>query len=203
MNNTNWPICDKDSYVKDSCDKDSCDKDSCDKDSCDKHSHEKKIKALVVIAEKDVQKIGDLTITAPLGVGIDKTTGDLTVPVLLEAIGEPVLKPKIIPDRLINQGFLHAKLIVEDIDPEPCPDVRKGITKEIFIPIQSVIEIEGICPGDHIQEFAEIESLTVFGVPDKPQSGSAGTKVKLILKVILDVKIIIAREDLITVLVKK
>ncbi len=166
---------------------------------CDKHSHKKKIKTLAIIAERSVQKIGDLTITAPIGVGIDKTTGDLTVPVRLEAIGEPVLKPKIIHDKLINEGFVRAKLIVEDNDPEPCPDVRKGLTKEIYIPIQRVIEIKGICPGDHIQEFAKIKSLSVFAFPDKLQSGFAGTKVKLILKVILDVKIIIAREEIVTV----
>lgn len=169
---------------------------------CDKDSNKKKIKALVVIAEKNVQKIGDLTISAPIGVGIDKTTGDLTVPVRLEAMGEPVLRPKIIHDKLINEGFVRAKLIVEDNDPEPCPDVRKGLTKEIFIPIQRVIEIKGISPGDHIQEFAEIKSLSVFAVPDKPQSGFAGAKVKLILKVILDVRIIIAREEIITVSTK-
>lgn len=168
----------------------------------DRYFNEKKIKALVVIAEKNVEKIGDLTITAPIGIGIDKATGDLTVPVRLEAVGEPIMKPKIIHEKLINEGFVRAKLIVEDNDPEPCPDVRKGQTKEVFIPLQSVIEIKGILPGDHIQEFTKIVSLSVFAVPDKPQSGSTGTIVKLILKVILDVRIIISREEIVTVCVK-
>ncbi|MHB1393280.1 MAG: hypothetical protein ACYCYE_09420 [Clostridia bacterium] len=172
------------------------------KSICDKQSNERRIKALVVIAEKNVQKIGDLIIIAPIGVGIDQLTGDLSVPVRIEAIGKPCLKPKIINDVLINEGFVRAKLIVEDIDPEPCPDIRKGIQKEILIPVQSVIEIKGIRPGDHIQEFTEIKSLSVFGIPERPPHGSVGTQVKLIIKVILDVKIIIAREEIITVSIK-
>lgn len=162
-------------------------------------SSEKKIKTLAVIAKKTVQKVGDLEITAPVGVGIDQTTGNLTAPVRLEILGEPVLKPRIIKNHLINEGFVPAKLIVEDNDPEPCTDIRKGFVQRVFIPFQSVLEFEGIKPGDDIQEKIKVKSTSVMGFPDVRPPGLAGTKVKLILKVILKVKIIISRECIIAV----
>lgn len=160
---------------------------------------EKKIKTLVVIAKKTVQKVGDLEITAPVGVGIDNITGNLTAPVRLEISGEPVLKPRILKDKLINEGYVPARLIVEDNDPAPCPDIRKGFVQRVFVPFQSVLEIEGIRPGDDIQEKIKVKSTSVMGFPDFSTHGLAGTKVKLILKVILKVKIIISRECIIAV----
>ena len=167
------------------------------------HWGEKKVKASVVIAEKTVDKVGDLIISAPIGVDIDKNTGELTAPVRIEALEKPVLKPKILCDLLINQGFLKARLIVEDNDPEPCPDVRKGIIKTVIIPIQSVIDIKGIRPSDHVQEHVKIRSLSVFAIPDLGPNGVVGKKIKLILKVILKVKIVVSREEIICVPVKK
>lgn len=173
-------------------------RENCHKRNCNNENSHKRIKTSVVIAKKVVQKVGDLVIDAPIGVGIDKATGNLTKPVHLELFGDIVMKPKIIKGKLINEGFVPTRLIVEDNDPEPCPDVRKGIIKQVFIPVQSVIEIKGIKPCDDVDEKIKIESFSVFGLPDTSQ-GLA--KIKLILKVVLKVKVLISRECVIPVLI--
>lgn len=160
---------------------------------------EKKIKTFVVIAEENIQKVGDLVIDAPIGVDINKISGVLTVPVILKPIGQPVMTPKIIKDKLINEGLVHVKLIIENNDPQPCPGIQKNIWKQLTIPVQDVREIKGIEPGDQIEEIVEIESLSVFGLPSCPQSGQVGTVGKLIIKVILKVRIIITRLEILTI----
>lgn len=166
-------------------------------DDCGYRCNEE-IKTLVVIARETVQKVGDLEITAPIGVGIDIETGKLTVPVRLKVVGEPVLQPKILENKLINEGFIPAKLIVEK-DDNPCCDVGKELIQKVFIPFQLVQEIIGIKPGDDIQEEVKVESASVMGVPVVNPCEVAGSTVKLILKVILKVKIVISRECLVTI----
>ncbi|ABZ82649.1 hypothetical protein HM1_0024 [Heliomicrobium modesticaldum Ice1] len=154
---------------------------------------------MVVVAEKEVKKVADLTIPAPVGVGLDPHTGQLTASVELEPFGEPQLQPKIINNMVINEGIICVKLIVKDNDPAPCPDVRKGFEKKICIPVQTVLECKGIQPDDDIQEKVCISALSVFAVPANSTTGTAGNVVNLILKAILDVKMVIAREEVITI----
>lgn len=161
----------------------------------EKKQEEKRIKTDLVIFKRTIHIFGNLEIDAPIGVGIDKETGNLTKPVHLEPFGEIVLKPKVLKDKLINEGFISARLIVDDNDPEPCPDIRKGNVKQVFIPAQSVLEIKGIKSEDDVHEYIKIESLSVFGLPDINQNA-----VKLFLNVILEVKLIITRECIIEIL---
>jgi len=158
-----------------------------------KPKEKRKVKGLIVIAEETVQKTGQLEIPAPVGITVDPETGNLMPPVQLEPLAEPVLQPQIIPDKLVNEGSVLVKLVVKDIDPNPCPDTSKFPPKQVVVPIQSVHEIIGIKPGDHIQEFPEVEFLSATAIHDSLQE-SAGTTLRLALKVIVKSKIIIARE---------
>lgn len=156
------------------------------------------IKTLVVIAEERVQKVGAFTIEAPVGVGTD-STGKLTHPIRLEPIGDPVLGSTVIENKLINEGFVRAKLIVDDTDPNPCADARKFVPQVVTIPFQTVHDIPGIRPGDHIQEFSKIEALLVSGTPVPCPPGASGSAVTLRLKIVLQVSVVIARECIIAV----
>ncbi|NLN18925.1 MAG: hypothetical protein GX162_06605 [Firmicutes bacterium] len=159
------------------------------------HDDRLRVKTLIVIAEECVQKVGSHTIQAPVGVGVDKH-GKLTHPVRLEAVGDPVFNPTILEDKLINEGFIRARLIVDD--PDPCPDAQKAITQLVTIPFQTVHDIPGIKPGDHIQEFSKIEALLVSATPVSCIADST-TMVSLALKIVLKVDVIIARECIISV----
>jgi hypothetical protein len=158
------------------------------------HCKERLIKCNSVVARRHVQKVGTLSIPAPIGVGIDKSTGKLTTPVILEPFGEPVFTPKVINSTLINEGFVPVRIIVKDVDPEPCPNINKGFKKLVYIPFQSEIEIKDIKLDDDIEENIDILSLAVFGFPNTSPQGGKGTITQLILKVILTVEIIVTRE---------
>ena len=156
------------------------------------------LKTLVVIAEEKLQKVGNLVIPAPLGVTCD-ANGNLSHQITLVPIGEPSFRPVVLKNKLVNEGFLTVRVEVTDNDPQPCPDVRKFPPVIVVIPFQSIHDIPGICPGDHVQEFARIEALLVSGVPGACSPTHSGTAVQLDLKAILEVHLIIAREAVISV----
>lgn len=157
----------------------------------------KKIKTLVLVHKEKIMKFGEVVIPAPIGVKIDAKTGKLTVPVEIVPVGDVILNPIIEKNLLINEGFIKLKIIINNPD---CPDVKKFIVKEITIPIQSVHEIIGIRPDDAVQEKVKIKSISVMGIPDDTDSQSAGRKINLIIKIIIEVKLIIAREEVVSVL---
>lgn len=173
--------------------------DLCDEENC-KPKRKLTLKALVVVAEDSFQKIGDVEVTAPPGVGIDPHTGKATIPMHLEPIGAPVFKPVVLQDKLVNEGFLRVRLIVDDLDPHRCPDVRKETPMQFVIPFQSIRDMEGICPGDLVQEHAEIEGLLISVTPSICDPN--GTTVQLTLKAILKVDVVVSRECLVTVVGK-
>lgn len=141
----------------------------------------------VVIAEIEATKIASLELEAPLGVGVDLETGDLTKLVKVIPIGEPVLRRTILPGKLINEGFLKVKLMVEGDDLE----------RTLYLPIFSVTEIEGIQPGDHVLEFSELEHSSVSGLPDVVPLGQSCYQVKLFVRALLRIQITVTREEVI------
>ncbi|MDO7788679.1 hypothetical protein [Desulforamulus aquiferis] len=168
--------------------------------NCDKTI--KEIKTFVVVFRDTLTKIGEATIPAPIGVDIDPKTGEVNVPLEITPMGDVVLNPIIGKNKLVNEGSLKIMLTFKDLYPGPCPDVRKSISHEVLVPIQSVHKIEEICPEDHIQEKVEIKSIKVKGIPDKSISKFAGRKMNLLIKVTLQVEVIIAREEIICVQVQ-
>ncbi|HHW09326.1 MAG TPA: hypothetical protein GXX29_05075 [Firmicutes bacterium] len=156
-----------------------------------------KIKTQILVADESFQKIGDVEITAPPGVGFDHEKGELNRNIIAEAVGAPVLTPTILKDKLVNEGFVKVRLLVEDCDPNPCPDPRKTITQTVVVPFQSVHDICGIKPGDHIQEFPSVEALLVSAVPGV--SSGDGCTTRLRLKAILCIRVIVTRECIVSV----
>lgn len=154
----------------------------------------KEIKTLVVVAKKTIMKIGETIIPAPIGVKIDPKTGELLVPVDIKPVGDAVLTPTIEKKLLINEGFIKLKLFFKVPDPKHCPDVKKGIIREVIVPLQSVQEVEQIRPDDDIQEEVKIKAITIRGIPDDTVTNIAGKKINLIIKVIIKVKLIISRK---------
>lgn len=163
----------------------------------------KKIKASVIVNRDKIMKLAEGVIPAPIGVEIDSKTGQLKVPIEIIPVGDVVLKPKIVDDLLINEGFIKLKIIVYSSDSEPCTDARKCLTKEATIPIHSIHQIDGISPGDNVQEKVSIKSISLLGFPDHSLSKAVGKKINLTIKVVLEVKLTISREEIISVLVCK
>lgn len=159
----------------------------------------KKIKTLVLLHKDTIIKVGEGILPAPIGVDIDSKTGNLTVPVEVVPVGEIVLNPKIVKNLLVNEGFLKIKLISYSPDPEPCLEARKCTVKETTIPVHSIHKIKGICPDDIVHEKVEIKSISVMAIPDDTEQ-TLGTKLNLVIKVILEVKLSVLREEIISVL---
>ncbi|MEG6615291.1 hypothetical protein V6C27_02460 [Peptococcaceae bacterium 1198_IL3148] len=160
----------------------------------------KEIKALVVLHKEKILKYAEGVIPAPIGVEIDSKTGQLTVPVEIIPVSEVILNPKVVNNLLINEGFVKVKIIAYISDPEPCHDERKCITKEATVPIQSVHQIGGIYPDDDIEEKVHIKSISVIGIPDNSLPKSVGQRIDLAIKIVLEVKLIISRKEIISVL---
>lgn len=164
------------------------------------HRHiSKTIKTLVVFDSKDIIKIGDIIIPSPVGVSIDRETGRVITSIHFEPINEPQFQPLILHDLLVNQGVVHAKMIIDNPDPIPCSEMKQNITKEIFIPVQNTTKIKGIKPGDIVQEKISILLFSVFGVPIPNKPDCIGQISNLIVKVILKAKVLILRNDLVKI----
>lgn len=147
-----------------------------------------RIKINVVIAEIEVTKIASLDLGAPLGVDMNLDTGELTKIIRIEPVRDPVLRKTIIPGKLINEGFLEARLILE-------PEEVKTI---LYLPIYSVTKIDGIKPGDKVTEVSELEHISISGLPDIIPIGQSGYKVMLLVRALLKVQITITREEIIS-----
>ncbi|MEG6615288.1 hypothetical protein V6C27_02445 [Peptococcaceae bacterium 1198_IL3148] len=159
----------------------------------------KEIKTQVVIFKETIMKIGENIIPAPIGVKIDPKIGKIMAPIKIAPASDVVLTPKIEKGLLVNEGFVKVKMLFKNPDPEPCPDVRKSISKEVVVPIQSVHQIDCLRPGDEVKENAKIETITVMGIPDNSSPKSTGQKANLIIKVVLKIKLTILREQVIPV----
>ena len=147
-----------------------------------------RIKTNVIIAEIEATKIASLDLKAPIGVDVDLETGELTEIVQVEPARAPVLRKTIIPGKLINEGFLKARLIVE----------AEQLESIIYLPIYSVTKIQGIKPGDQAVEISELEHISISGLPDVVPIGSSGYKVKLLVHALLKVQITVTREEIIS-----
>ncbi|RYD05332.1 hypothetical protein N752_09815 [Desulforamulus aquiferis] len=110
-------------------------------------------------------------------------------------MGNVVLKPEIEKNLLINQGYLKLKLIFNDPCPSSCSAARSKISREVIVPVQSVHKIDNLCPDDHVQEKVKVKAISVRGVPDSANC----QKWNIIIKVILEVKLVISREELVSV----
>lgn len=146
------------------------------------------IKTSLIVAEIEATKIASLELKAPIGVGVDLKTGDLTKIVTVRPVGEPVMRPAIIPGKLINTGFLEARLSVASQDLETI----------IFLPIYSVTQIDKLKPEDQIHEVAEIEHLSISGLPDIIPPGQSGYKTKIIVRALLKIMITVTRESILS-----
>ena len=142
----------------------------------------------VVVAEVEASKLASLELNAPIGVGVDLNTGELSEVVRVAPVGDPVLKQTIIPGKLINEGFLKVTLTVEKDDLEVL----------LYLPIYSVTKIDGIKPEYHVVEVSELEHISVSGLPDVVPLGHTGIKVKIIVRALLKVQITVTREEIVS-----
>ncbi|HBG00976.1 MAG TPA: hypothetical protein DDW87_05320 [Firmicutes bacterium] len=155
------------------------------------------IKALVIKAELTVQKVGTIEVAAPLGVEVDHRTGELETPVELELIGLPVFTPTIVPCKLINHGLQKACLVVRQRGCAPC-QLSVSSSLDLNIPIYGMHDVPHIKSGDHVQELAQVESIDIRGIRD-PSSHGCERRDILIVRVVYRVKVIIAREELVSI----
>ena len=151
------------------------------------------IKALVIIADPTVQKVGMIQIPAPLGVKVDGRTGELETPVELKLIGEPVFTPSIVCGKLINHGLQKARLIVKKTRSTSC-SYAIASTHDLDIPINGVHPVCKIEPGDHVKETATVETIEIRGFRHPNQQECDGQYV-LNIQVFYKVRIVVAREE--------
>lgn len=162
-----------------------------------KPKKKRSVKALVVKAERTVQKVGAIQVCAPVGVNIDSKTGELLTPVELKLLGEPVFTPTVVPCKLINHGLQKACLIVKRARPSNCDYVVTSKV-DLDIPIFGMHDIPDIQPGDHVQEKAEVESIDIRGIRD-PNANECGAGKILIIKIVYKVEVCVAREETICI----
>lgn len=153
-------------------------------------------KTVVVPETKTLQAVGILEIFAPEGVGIEKHAGNLTVPVLLEVCGEPVLKSEIINDLILYEGSIPAKLSMGKKIFDSGSDKAEELVQKLFIPFQFISEVKGIKPEDNLQEKITVRDTSIMCVPGFENEILEETKIKLILKIMLQVDIMITRESI-------
>ncbi|WP_422444631.1 hypothetical protein [Thermoanaerobacterium sp. DL9XJH110] len=150
-----------------------------------------KLKTLVVVCEQNVQEIGEIRITAPPGVILDPITGLLNVKPTLTVVDNPVLNDATLDGKVINYGWVKVLLTITGI--------AVPVSSYYAIPLQGHISCPDIQPGDHVQHFPKLEGTLVYALPSvDPVTGSLSTGV-LSLKVAYDVKIVVAREQLVSV----
>ncbi len=144
------------------------------------------IKTSLVVAEVEATKIASLELKAPIGVGVDRKTGELSKIVTVKPAGEAVLRPTIIPGKLINEGFLEVVLTANNVD------------TTIFLPIYSLTKIEGIKSEDEVSQISEIEHISISGVPDTIPMGQTGFKTKIFVRALLKLLITVTRDGIIS-----
>ena len=134
-----------------------------------------------------VQSINDFCFNAPIGVSIDKN-GIVNSKISFEVIDPLTLISTIKDNLIISQGLLHIKLTIHNPAPCPCSDLKKEICKELYIPIQYILNNKRVCDdsSSEISTTSNISSFSVFGFPDA-ENHSIGEKIVLIIKVIVDI----------------
>ena len=146
------------------------------------------IKTLAVVSDVTVQKVAELTIPAPTGVTVDPTTGALSLAVTATVTGAPVLNATVLPDKIVNYGFVPASITVAGT-PTPI---------SLFLPIQRETDVVGALPGDDVEEFATLEGTVVYGYPvaaiDALPAGN-----NLVIKAVFRVRIIVSRLSIVSV----
>ncbi len=157
----------------------------------------RRIKALVGKAILNVQKVGTIQITAPLGVKIDNQTGEVKTPLELKLIDAPQFTPTIVPDKLINHGLQKACLVIKKSSDKDCA-LALSAKINLDIPIFSMHNVPKLKPGDHIQEKAEVESIDIRGIL-APNYHKCEKKNLLLISVVYKVKITIASEEIIRI----
>ncbi|HCF49922.1 MAG TPA: hypothetical protein DER60_06550 [Syntrophomonas sp.] len=161
----------------------------------------KEIKSLVVVLTDNVIKVGETIVSAPIGIIIDPENGELITPLEATPMDDVVLNPKIKDNILINEGFIKIKLTFTH---DPCTGAKNTITKIVTVPVQSIHVWNCIRSDDIVQEKVKIKAIIVRGIPDNiTASQCPGQKINLLIKVILEVKITVLREELICVPVQK
>lgn len=147
-----------------------------------------RIQTKEVIAELEATKIATIELKAPIGVGVDLNTGELTKKMQVQPVGDPVLKQTIIPGKIITEGFLKATLMLQE----------RNWETTIYLPIYSFTEIEGIEQGDQIEVVTELEHISISGLPDTVPLGHTGYKVKIFVRVLLKMQLMVTRLEIIS-----
>ena len=151
---------------------------------------DQRIKVPVVVCQEEVQEVGDLEIPAPVGVTFDPVTGLLEQIVTLVATGLPVLTTTtVLPGKIVNQGFVPVSLFVNGVE------TVTGLT----IPFQGEIECPGVVPGPGVIVQKHDVQIEGFSVGAFTTTVAGVTTVTLVLKVVLALCLIVARETIIKV----
>ncbi|HCF49924.1 MAG TPA: hypothetical protein DER60_06560 [Syntrophomonas sp.] len=148
------------------------------------------IKTLKVLCTQCIQENGEITISAPSGVTLDVTTGQLNVPVTLELAGSPQIRNiTVLQGKVVNEGIVPVRLLVDG----------QEIIKLLEIPFQGIVECSGVEPGDNIQKHdLQVEGLIVS--PVRLITGDlACLTLNLILKAIVKACIVISRETILKI----
>lgn len=156
----------------------------------------KRLKVRRVIDKQVVQEVGDLLIPAPAGLQLDPATGLLTPAVNVTLAATPQIRDTtVLTNKVINQGVVPVQLEVGDV-----------IAIQLLeIPFQAVKDVPGAVPGDEVQKHdIEVEGFSVMAI-QVPADNSNNVNINqlltlnLLIKVIVKLCIIVARETIVSV----
>jgi hypothetical protein len=145
------------------------------------------IKVPGVICRQSVQEFGDVLIPAPAGITFDTTSGQLQQVVRLEMAGNPQLRSVVVlPGKVINMGVVPARLLVNE-----------QVVLQLFeVPFQAVIECPGAQPGDLVQKHDfQVEGFALAPIR-LPETGSPTLSLHLMIKVVVQFCLVVARETI-------
>lgn len=150
------------------------------------------LKVLQVVHKQVVNEFGDLTI--PLA-GVNAADIGLVQVTNIVAGTPEITVMEALPGKIVNIGFVPVTLTITVLD---IIDLV-GIT--VNVPFQAVIETPGVLPGDNIQK----HDIQVLGVIDTPVTlfeivdGVLEVTVGLQLKVVVELCLVVAREEILKV----
>ena len=109
----------------------------------------------VVVAEVEASKLASLELNAPIGVGVDLNTGELS----------EWLESHLLAIPCSNKRLFRASSSMK-ASSKSHSQWKRRFEVLLYLPIYSVTKIDGIKPEDHVVEVSELEHISVSGLPD-------------------------------------
>lgn len=117
-----------------------------------------RVRVPVVVAEGCVEKVGSVTVPVPRAVP-RRADGGLAAAIRAVPAGPAVSRVTALHGKVLNEGRLPVDLVVEQPDPEPCPEAWTALRQRVEVPFAALLDLPGVRPGDAVHETLPVEGL--------------------------------------------